>query len=137
MLWIIARVTCCHRGLCLQVVIMSHVVKFLVDVPHLHMKRPYTLSNGTFEDPKQASAVCLILGNLVALSTSRFQVMDVNFDEYVDLGPGDDIPHMAKIKLLPSSRTPLGGLPLPEEQVPEESGFFYLQETSGIELTEL
>lgn len=23
----------------------------------------------------------------------------MNFDEYVDLGPGDDIPHMAKIKL--------------------------------------
>ncbi|KAL3221967.1 hypothetical protein MRX96_050135 [Rhipicephalus microplus] len=53
---------------------MSHVVKCLVDVPHLHMKRPYTLSNGTFEDLKQAIAVCPLLGNLVALSTSRFQV---------------------------------------------------------------
>ncbi|XP_075737282.1 uncharacterized protein LOC142776812 [Rhipicephalus microplus] len=68
----------------------------------------------------------------------------MNLDEYVDLGSGDDIPHMAKIKLLPSSRTPLGGssastceVEYPEEQVPEESSFFDLQETSGIELTEL
>lgn len=60
-------------------------------------KRTLTLQTGSIECLKQAIATCPVLGRQVQLSRSRFQVLDKNFDEYVDLAPGDDLPDMAKV----------------------------------------
>ncbi|XP_040073869.1 uncharacterized protein LOC120846196 isoform X2 [Ixodes scapularis] len=84
-------------------------VRCLVTVPHLKAARSFKLEDGSVNSLKHAVATCPVLGNSIKLSSVRFQMLDLVFEEYTDLAADDEIHDMAKITLLPIVTVPEGG----------------------------